>query len=242
MGTWGAGILQNDIAQDGMCFVARKIEQNIEELPNISSETNAAKLGAAVGLLLQFSFYSFNPENDFNKSLLQKLRTYKDDFSKLPGKSGEILQSILAGKGEDLASQDGILDEQVEIALHSEAKNEFPVQKAFSTIEDDLFTHPAAQDYLQTVVDNLVKEVDEGFQDEEIVDDLSREGEFMGAFSLLLIIPKAKIAPQYFQKWQAIYERAIAETEIHESEQDFYREYNSYVRIAFDYGIKRYSV
>jgi hypothetical protein len=55
MGAWGYGILQNDAAQDSMCEVARRIESDIASLSDSGSEKNAASLGAATGLLLQFS-------------------------------------------------------------------------------------------------------------------------------------------------------------------------------------------
>jgi hypothetical protein len=73
MGAWGYGILQNDTAQDGLYEVAHEVEEAVGEWM-IGSEANAARLGAAVGILLQFSPYSFESENPFVVRLTEALR------------------------------------------------------------------------------------------------------------------------------------------------------------------------
>ncbi|MEM7012061.1 MAG: hypothetical protein AAF585_11315, partial [Verrucomicrobiota bacterium] len=70
MGAWGYGILENDAAQDGLNDVAWPIHEDVAALSKQTATLeSAAKLGAAVGLLMQWSPYSFNPENSFFATL-----------------------------------------------------------------------------------------------------------------------------------------------------------------------------
>ena len=55
MGTWGAGILQNDAAQDSLVEAAYEIEQAIGELAEDPGEDPWPRLLAGIGLLVQFS-------------------------------------------------------------------------------------------------------------------------------------------------------------------------------------------
>jgi hypothetical protein len=243
MGAWGYGILQNDTAQDGMCIVADRIKADILALPDKASEDSAAKIGAATGLLLMISPFSFHPDNELYQPYIEKLKLNRSHFSALPGKSADLLNAIIDGQGLDLAERIGTLDSDIDRALHSDENFGFPVQKDISLREDDLFRHPGAADYVQQVTYRLVEEVAEGFQDDDVVSDLSREAEFMGAFSLLLVFPKAKVDPAKFIEWRDSYRRVMknAGPDEDEAERKFQEEYDRYLELAFAYGIQRYS-
>jgi len=244
MGAWGYGILQNDSAQDGMCDVANQIQIDITSLAKEGSAENAAKLAAGTALLLQFSQYSFNPENDFYEKLIQALTVNQNYIQDLPGNSAEVLNAVMDGHGAELAGRDGVIDADIDKALHSDEDEGFIMQKAFSVIEPDLFLHPTSAAYLQQTVDGLVAQVDEEFADEEMLSDLSREAECMGAFGLLLIIPKAQVPPEKFTQWRNQFHEVWDEMEAtgDEIEDGFAEQYNSFLEVGFQCGIKRYSV
>ena len=243
MGAWGYGIVQNDAAQDSMCDVATRIESDIASLPNAGSEEDAAKIGAATGLLLQFSPYSFNPENDFHDKLIGALTVNRDYFTHLAGNSANILNQIINGRGSELVARDGEVDVEIEKALHSDENEEFIMQKAFSACEHDLFRHPVAVNYVQQIFDQIVAEVDEGFEDEELVSDLSREAEFMGAFALLLILPVGRVNPDKFTQWRDRFREVWEDVEPtdDEIEKRFEENYNGYLELAFQCGTARFN-
>ena len=242
MGAWGYGIVQNDAAQDSMCEIAHRIESDVASLPNAGSEEDAARVGAATGLLLQFSPYSFNPENDFYDKLIGALTANREYFVHLDGNSADLLNQIIDGRGGELAARDGEVDEEIEKALHSDENEDFIMQKAFSVSERDLFRHPVAVNYVQDVFDRIVAEVDEGFEDEELVSDLSREASFMGAFALLLILPSGRVNPDKFMEWRDRFRKVWEDVEpTHdEIEKEFEENYNGYLELAFRCGVARF--
>lgn len=247
MGAWGYGILQNDTAQDGMCEVARYIEEEISSLSERSNEQNAALIGAAVGLLLQFSPYSFNPENEFYNKLIHFLNQNKKYFIHLPKEAAQILNSIIDGQGSELSERHREIDHNIYIALYSNERNEGPIQrflqKDISVCEDALFEHPVAIRYLNHITEYLVKKIDEDFSDDEVVADLSREGMFMGAFSLLLLLPHCRVSPEKFQQWRNRFHEVWKHVEpsTDETEKRFENQYNKYLELAFQCGIAKFS-
>ena len=243
MGAWGYGIVQNDTAQDGMCAVAGEVEQHIAGLPDAPSEGHAAELGAAVGLLLHFSHYSFNPENPFHQTLLDKLRAYEGEFDKLPGNAGEILAAVLAGQGAELNDREGPIHKDVEVAMHGAGRSTFMMQKVFSVAEPELFAHPDARAYIQRLIDGIVAEVEATFEDDDLVGDLSREADAVGPTALLLVVPAGQVDPERFVRWRARY-RAVIEAmgeSGDQTEDTFQHEYGKCLELAFRCGIDRFS-
>lgn len=92
-----------------------------------------------------------------------------------------------------------------------------------------------------------MNQVDAGFaEDEYVASDLSREGRFMGAFGLLLIIEPCVINPEKFTEWKTLVlearnkyeERAKAEGwEIEDFDDYYYPHYYN----ACDLGATKYS-
>ena len=245
MGAWGYGVLQNDTAQDGICDVANTIEEHICKLKKKGSIDSAAVLGAATGILLQFSPYSFNPESNFYPDLVEALKNNKPFFSALPAKAVRVLETVLEGKSETLLERPGTLDKDIDKALKGDEEPKgFIMEKEFSYRDIELFSHPVARQYIQEVVDDLVAEVDEGFKDEEQVSDISREGYFMGAFGLLLVLEPCKIDPEYFLQWQNRFNKVwqSLDFEPDELEDKFNALYNANLYLAFDCGIKKFTV
>lgn len=133
-------------------------------------------------------------------------------------------------------------DAEIERALHSEENEEFIMQKAFSVCEHDLFQHPSAAKYVQQILDQIVAEVDEGFEDEEVVSDLSREAEFMGAFALLLILPAGGVNPDKFTQWRDRLREVWENVEPidDEIEKKFEENYNRNLELGFQCGAAKF--
>jgi len=205
MGAWGYVVLQNDAAQDSLCDVAHWIEHDLVGFAANPSEENAARLGAAIGLLLQWSPYTFAPENEnVYPNLIKALKANQEGTKSLPGKSPEILEQIRLGEGSNLAQRPGVYDAAIDVALlGAEKPNAFPMEKAFALREDELFLHKAAREYVQDLAEKIVNAVVEGFDEsEDVISDLSRESEVMGAFGLVLILEPIQIDPLLFKEWK----------------------------------------
>ena len=210
-----------------------------------SSVQTAAQLAAATALLIQISPYSFDPGNEFSGTLTAALAANSDYFAELPGNAGNTLSQVVDGGGPGLAEQEGAVHEEIDRALHSDENEGFVMQKACAAVETDLLEHPASAEYLQSVADRMVRQVDEGFEDDECVSDLSREAFFMGAFGLLLVIPQSNVDADLFRKWQKRYHDVRKSMEPIEEEDEieieFEEAYNECLELAFKCGIERYS-
>jgi hypothetical protein len=76
-----------------------------------------------------------------------------------------------------------------------------------------------------------------------LVSDLSREADFMGAFALLLILPKGRVDPAKFRQWRNRFHEVWEDVEPtdDETEQEFEEKYNGYLELAFQCGVDRFS-
>ncbi|WP_145373795.1 hypothetical protein [Symmachiella dynata] len=131
----------------------------------------------------------------------------------------------------------------LERAFHGFEPSEFPTQKAFGERHEDLFRHPESTRFTQNFVDSLVKQVDEGFADEDVVDDLSRDGEFMGPLGLLLIIEPCKIDSGKFTQWREQFQDVWGDREPSNDDMEakFEASYRPCVELALDYGLRKFT-
>ncbi len=248
MGAWGYGILQSDTAQDGISALNHMVQEEIRKLPEEPSEASAARLGAMVGLLLQSSHYSFDPENTFSADLAKILHRHEPFFSALPGNAALILRAVLEGKGQELANRPAKLDPRLEEALHHEVGFEFAVQRDFGQREPDLFAHPEAAAYVQEYADQCADWIDEEFDDEEIVGDFSREGEgCMGGLAMLLLVEPCRVEPVRILAWREKARDAAEEseaeltgTEYEEEELGFQRPFMKNLERAFELALEKF--
>ena len=141
------------------------------------------------------------------------------------------------------AHRPGKLDPEIDKALHSDRNEGFIMQKRFSVCEDDLFKHPDAMEYLREITDRIVEEVDEGFADEELVSDPSREAYFIGPFGLLLVLPHCRVDPAKLQQWRDRFREVWGNMEptTDETEKEFEEKYSRYLELAFQRGIEKFS-
>ena len=90
---------------------------------------------------------------------------------------------------------------------------ELLLARALDVPRSYLFAHPEAVRFTHQFADLLVADVDEGFDDEEAVSDLSREGIFMGSLGLLLVIEPCTVGPNHFVKWRERFREVWAAVE-----------------------------
>jgi len=243
MGAWGTGILQNDTAQDGLNGAAYKLLSAVPSFAKNRGVDSAAQLGAAVGLLLQFSPYSFNTESPDFPNLVKAIEANNEFLADLSGRAEEVIRLVADGRGGELAERPASLPSDLSRALHGiKPPHEFAMQKIFAFREDDLFGHSKAIEFTQQFVNELVDEVDEGFADEEVVSDLSREGDFMGAFALLLIIEPCTVPSSKFKEWRTQFQQVWDNLEPtdDEMERKFEGDYRPCVELALEYGVRKH--
>jgi hypothetical protein len=148
------------------------------------------------------------------------------------------LTEVLAGSGQELTRREGQIPLPLETAFHGdEEPHTFIMQKEFSVREPDLFRHPEATAWLRELARRLVAIVDEGMEEDDIVYDLAREGDFMGAFSVLCLLGLEIVDRSHFAHWRARVHTVMDEQEPtgDEMEDRFTEKYYSLLDIAFDY-------
>jgi hypothetical protein len=241
MGAWGYGILQNDDAQDGLVEVIHGVEDDISRVAHRrSDEAVAARVGGAVGLLLQLSaWFSLDPESEFFPTLRDTLEQQMTAFNALPRGASRLLTEVQKGKGIEMTNRPAKLNRQLQRTLFATPAEDFSTQRVFSKREPALFRHPEAARYLQGVADRCVERVNCDFADESIVGDLSRESAGMGAFATLLVLEPCQVDPKRFEIWRDQFHKATADLEL--GEEDFEQKYNECLELAFRVGIRKFS-
>jgi hypothetical protein len=245
MGAWGYGILQNDAAQDDLCEVIEGIHGDVIALrKEPTNSKTVARLGAGVGLLLQLSAgYWFSEEGEHWAPLREVLAQHQSGFAAVSPEVDRILADVLAGKGGELAARDAPPDTRLSGALFATDAKHFPMERTFSYREPALFADPEAARYVQEVADRLMKKVDEGFADDEIVEDLSREADFMAALGVLLVLEPCRIDPDHFASWRTRFREVKAEADEQSDplELEFDERYTACLEQTFQIGIDRFS-
>lgn len=233
MGAWGYGLLKNDAIQDDIVAVA-------DRRP---TEASAARLGSAVGLLLHLSSgYSYDPANAVAPVIGRAIEHHRPKLAALPERARRLLRDVADGRGSELADRPGRLSKPVHAALCGPRTDEPTMEWGLGKREPSLFARPAAARYVQTVADRCVARVDEDFADDDVVGDLSHEARGMGAFGALLVISPCRVSVARVRRWQAAYCRVTAAlaTEGNEDE-DFDRQYNACLDVAFRLMVRRWS-
>lgn len=239
MGTWGRGILQNDTAQDGLCGVIQGICDDVLALgAKRATKKSVARLGAGVGLLLQLSAnYWFDEESRHWPPLREALESHRKMFAALSPEAGKILTDVLDGKGQELAARDAAPNARLGRALFATDSQGFSMERTFGYREPSLFEGPEAAQYVQSVADRLVAELDEGFDDDSMVEDPCREAEFIAALAVLLILEPCQVDADHFASWRARFRAAQGD---YGDESAFFADYNANLELAFELGIEKF--
>jgi hypothetical protein len=230
MGTWAEGILDNDGAFDGLGDLQQHLVDRLialgEEMP--SDEATGA-LAAVVGMLLQLSEGSFLDDGDLDE-VQTALRAHQP-FEGLSAEAAKLLERVLAGEGHALASRPAELGAKVIDLLHSEAGSKSP----FGAREAALFEGEAAADEVQDVVDWCVDQLASDFEEDDVVSDLAREGEYVGLLGALLVLEPASLPDEDFVAWRTAAKEGLAVIEESADEVDFHRQY--YQRLDTVFGL-----
>jgi hypothetical protein len=239
MGTWGRGILQNDTSQDGLCNVIHGISGDLVALgKKRATKKSVGRVGAGFGLLLQLSAHYWFQEDGHWPKLRPVLESHQKLFATLSPEAVRLLEAVLAGEGATLVARDAPPDARLGRALFATDSQGFSMERTFSVREPALFEHPEAVRYVQEVADRLVAELDEGFADDSVVDDLCREADFMGSLAVLLVIEPCHVDPDHFGSWRARFRAAQGD---YGDEADFFTAYNENLELAFQIGLEKFA-
>jgi hypothetical protein len=229
MGVWGRGLLQGDSPLDYIYSQTNKLRQDLERLAREpASESAAARLGAVVGLLLQFYPYSLQDEH-VTPVLDAAMEQHRGWFHALPARVRAVFRLIKAGGAAKLGARPARgVDRRIRKALGD----------GMGYREAALFAHPAAAAYAQEFADACVDAMDEeiGCEGETWMDDV--EG-FMGVFALLLLIEPCHVSPRKIRAWRKAI-RAVYDAEKDECSA-FVKDYMRNVEGAFEGALEKFS-
>ncbi len=230
MGTWAEGILDNDGALDGLGDLQQHLVDRLlalgEEMP---SDDATGALAAVVGMLLQVSDDAFDEEGDLDE-VRTALRAHQP-FTGVSAGAAALLERVLAGEGHTLAHRPAELGAKVIDLLHAEAGSPSP----FGVREAVLFEGEAAADEVQDVVDWCVDQLAHDFEEDDVVSDLAREGEYVGLLGALLVLEPAVLPDEDFVAWRSAAQEGLAVLEESADEVDFHRKY--YQRLDAVFGL-----
>lgn len=77
MGTWGPGILQNDCAQDSLVECTHELRDALVRFVDSPQEDDWQRLFAVVGLLMQFSPYTLDPDNEESRVVARAIEAHR---------------------------------------------------------------------------------------------------------------------------------------------------------------------
>lgn len=231
MGTWGKGLVQGDSPLDYIYSQTDRLRRDIERLSETEPSASAvARLGAAIGLLLQCHPGSFHNDRFLPKlyAALERQRSY---FPALPARARKVFRQILDGKGAALADRNARgVDPRIRRALGHALGYREPV----------LFKPPQAAAYAQEFAGCCVQSLDEELNcpGETWMDDLQG---VMGIFVLLLLIEPCRVSLRKIRGWRkkvrAIYESENQEFGHNRTIDQFMRN----VERAFEVALEKFS-
>jgi hypothetical protein len=240
MGAWGYGLLQNDTCQDALVRFVRDVRADVNLLGDRQPAPElAGRLAGAVGLLLQMQAQrSFDPEVEYAAAVLAVIERHAPAFSALPKTAGDLLGAIRAGKGPELAEQDGGLPPELSQAFF-DSNPGFLTERGTGVRHAGMFEHPASAAYLQEVADRCVELVARGFADlGEPPEMWDEHGDEIAALCVLLQLEPCRVAPELFRDWWGRYRAAEGDV----ADLDGFEEaYRRCLWRALDYGHRRFS-
>jgi|ERR1043165_5290557 hypothetical protein len=229
MGVWGYALLEGDAPLDYIGSQSDQLHEDIERFGHEkASEVVAARLGAAVGLLLQFDPWWFGHE----EAMLQlngAIERQRNCLDALPSRARKVLQQIVEGPSRKLLErQTRGVDRRIQKALGN----------GRGYREATLFEHPAAAAYAQQFAKSCVQSIEEEMrsQGETWMEDV--EG-FMGIFALLLLIEPCKVSTGKIRAWRKKI-RAIYAKE-GKDRRPFVEKYMKNVETAFEVALEKFS-
>lgn len=236
MGTWDAGLLDNDTALDGLGHLADGV---VEDLIQAAGGEPGAKttdtLCVAVGVLLQLSGWDFDLESASGQKIVEALQQQAEALGKLPAPARELMNAVMSGKGRELAERTAAAGE-VDRLLNSGTRG-----ARFGPRYEPLFASKAAARYVQTIAKRCVEAIDEDFEDESNWSDLCREGMGMGHLAALTALEPCKVPPTKIARWRKLAKQGLAELrEAADGELEFHEKYYANLDKVFAHLLARF--
>lgn len=230
MGTWGAGILQNDNAWESVEERTDAVRRQLARLGD--SDRDAERMLAAVAVLMQCSPSSFDPENPDHAALTAVVTRLRPRLTALSDEAAAALDAI--ARGAEPPYERLVLPARLERILHGAEPSPFAVEWARAPA--GAFDTPGGRAFVQEVADACVAAIDEDFATGTLEDPCS-ESYAVGQLALLLILDAIHVAPARFVAWRDAWRAERRSTD----EPDFHARYDAALEDAFAYGIERFS-
>lgn len=238
VGTWDFGLLDNDTSLDGLGDLVHQITEDIARIGAAKpSASAAARLGGAIGVLLQLSAYSFAEDSTPAATITAAAKAQAKPIAKLPSKARQILERIGAGQGHALVGRPAKMSAAHAALLHTGSK-----RSSFGKREPALFATRRGAAYVQEVARRCVKMLDEDFADASNWSDLCREGVGMGGLAALMVLEPCRLPIRKLESWRRKAQQGIAELESEEDDElPFQRKYYANLDRVFAVLLRRAS-
>jgi hypothetical protein len=222
MGTWDDGLLDNDTALDGLGDLKHTIVADIVAFGAMKpTATSTAKLGAAVGILLQLSAYDFGLETETGPKIATAVKAHGGQIAKLPSAARKVLEAVGGGQGATLAGRPAKMSARQIAILRKDAS-----RAPFGKREPSLFASKAAPAYVQQVARRCIAMVDDDFRDKGNWSDLCREGMGIGCLGVLLVLEPCSVPSAKLERWRRAAKKGITTLrEDADDELDFHEGY-----------------
>ena len=229
MGTWGAGLLDNDTTLDGLGEIAHELVEHIETAADAPPAEGAGRLAAALGTLLQLSRFDFSDESPNFIRIKKAVARRKDDAPTfLSTEAIALLQRIAEGDPAIQVEHPAPMDTALAEALHEGRTSSY-----FGRRESALFETPAAITFVEALVTTLTERIESELSDPELCTDLAREAQWMGALGFLLVLEPCSIPVETVSRWRANAAQGLATLDDDDDEElDFHRAYHANVDIV----------
>ncbi|MFN3196985.1 MAG: hypothetical protein ACE366_01035 [Bradymonadia bacterium] len=195
-----------------------------------ASEDTAMTVLAGIALLMQFSPYSLDPDNDAQAIFAEIVRDHRPYMIGLTAEIDTALNRIEAGKEPPYRLVE--LPQTLNEILHGFGEVS-GLDRTWACPPEGCFDHPAAQAFVQSVADECVRRLDA-----EITPgtdpDLVREIEVLGELALLLLLEPITIPSEKFSQWHSNWSASLFIQS--EEERDELEGHNQCIRNAFYYG------
>lgn len=224
MGTWDDGLLDNDTAMDGLGDLHHGVAADLVRIGAMKpSSASTAKLGAAVGVLLQLSAYDFDLDTESGPKIAAAVKAHATTIAGLPLAARKLFEAVAAGGGKALAERPATMSAKQIAILHNGG-----TRAPFGKREASLFDGKVAEAYVQEVAERCVAMIDGDFEDEDNWCDLCREGMGIGCLGVLMILAPYKVSKPKLERWRRAAKKGIAVLEEEpDDELAFHRGYYS---------------
>ena len=230
MGTWGTGLLDSDGPLDVIDeYIADVEEELFAALDGLPTASDAPRIATLVGLILQFSPYTLEDEEEAFE-LAAGLRRHGEIFVDLPEGARAILTTIASGKGQRLTSCDIEPSPELLRALGAPCKD--------FVRRPSLFALPDTS-AVQELAERCSNELERALKPKIFsLNSLSH----MAALAMLLLLNPCYVSPKLVTKWQGIFMESLPKliAKVPDCEKDFYVEYGQNADLAFDLCLHKF--